>query len=279
MSLNEPFAGPPLRFRRFGGGYRRDDVELLLAEFRLTLRSLELELGALRDRARELDGHLRDARAEIDAYHAKGYEIARAMTSARRRAEAVEQAAEERARQIVAQAEAQAKRQVEERQRELERLAFLKESLLESLRTVVNDVEEAIERAQHAEPVPELEFAPPEPDDGLGEGTHVEPPGDNGHSSDAEAIFAMRVELDAGPFLDYDQVSAFEHELARIPNVDDVHVEALEGDRALIELTMTERTPLVAEMREHLPYALRVRSANGSRLVLDVEPATHVDTA
>src|SRR5947208_16180999 len=116
---NDDFARPPIRYRRFGGGYRREDVDLLLAELRLTLRALELELGSLREGSRTLEEQLRAARAEIDGYHAKGYELARVMNSVRERAERIEAEAEGRATALVAQAEAQAAQRAADAERSL----------------------------------------------------------------------------------------------------------------------------------------------------------------
>ena len=46
---------PPLRYRRFGGGYRREDVEFTLAELHLTMRQLDVDLQSLRERNRDLE--------------------------------------------------------------------------------------------------------------------------------------------------------------------------------------------------------------------------------
>ena len=44
----------------------------------------------------------------------------------------------------------------------------------------------------------------------------------------------------------------------------------LADDRAVIELTLGEAGPLLAAMRETLPYEIAVRSATSTSLVLDV---------
>lgn len=176
LTMEEIPARPPLQFRRFGGGYKREDVELVFAEVGLTLRSLELELQTLRERLRELETQLREARLELEGARAKGLELARPGPT------------------------------------------------------------QAKERRPPAE----------------------------------EAPFAGRVELDAGPFEDFDSIAAFEGELARLPNVDDVYVVRIDGERAVIELSLAGSTPLVAEMRERLPYTLRVRAGDDTHLVVDV---------
>ena len=42
LASAERFQRPPLRYRRLGGGYRKEDVEFALAELRLTLRQLDI---------------------------------------------------------------------------------------------------------------------------------------------------------------------------------------------------------------------------------------------
>lgn len=283
LTIDGPLARPPLRFRRFGGGYKREDVELVLAEVRLMLRSLELELGTLRERSRDLESSLREARLELDGFRAKGFELARAMTNARARTEEIERDAQARAAEILAQAEeagarrhAEVDAEVAARQAELEDLARAREELLASVRGVVRDLDQTLERVDQVEEPPDEqpEEAPEFPLADLppvvalaarGNGLSREDP-----APAEDSLFAERVELDAGPFLDFDSIADFERELARLPNVDDVYVSRIEGERAVIELTMAASAALVAEMREHLPYALRVRSGDDAHLVMDV---------
>ena len=75
----DPQDRPPLRYRRLGGGYRREDVEFALASLRLTLRQLENELEVLREEARTLEEELRSTRAELDAYRGREGEISSTM--------------------------------------------------------------------------------------------------------------------------------------------------------------------------------------------------------
>lgn len=280
LSLEEGFSAPRLRFRRFAGGYRRDDVELLLAEFRLTIRALELELTTLRERARDLEERLRTARGEVDSFHARGFELAHAITLARGRADEIEHSAKTRAAALAAEAEQQAREReaqvradLERRLRELQALDRLKGDLLDSLRGVADSIGETLERAEGDALVLPI-AAPPSADAEAADEDPEESREGDGHlrrdRPDPDAVYTEWVELDAGPFEDYDALSAFEHELTRIPKVQDVHVQALDGERALIELRMSECAPVVAELREHLSRALRIRGTNGHRLVLDL---------
>ena len=110
MSMPDRYQRPPLRYRRFGGGYRREDVEFALAELRLTLRQLDNDLESLRDRNRELEAELTAARSEIESFRAKEHELSQTMSAALRRASEIEDTASSRAREIIAQAEEAAMR-------------------------------------------------------------------------------------------------------------------------------------------------------------------------
>ena len=228
---------PPLRYRRFGGGYRREDVDLLLAELRLTLRSLELEVGTLRGRSGELEERLR----AVDSLQAGGQELLRASA---------------KADAIVAESEAEAVRRVAEAEQRVEELNAERDRLVGELRGLVARVGAAI--------------AGGEPEPGSGEFR----PAQNGHpGGDLGGLLerdSTRVELDAGPFTDYESAAGFERELAGLDDVDDVHLRYLNGHRAAIEVTVAVGAPLLAQMRERLPYELEVRDQSLDRLVIDV---------
>jgi hypothetical protein len=77
-----PVAGLDLRYRRLGGGYRREDVEQVLAELQYTMRLLENDLEALRSRSAELEAEVHDVRAEVEAYRAREGELVQAVEAA-----------------------------------------------------------------------------------------------------------------------------------------------------------------------------------------------------
>ena len=62
---------PVLRYHRFGGGYRRDDVEAALAKLLVTVRTMGQDLEALRRKSAELDTELRSKDAALAAYRAR----------------------------------------------------------------------------------------------------------------------------------------------------------------------------------------------------------------
>ena len=97
-------------------------------------------------------------------------------------------------------------------------------------------------------------------------------------SAAEEQIFETRVELDAGPFSDFASLSAFERSLSHLPRVEDVYVSRLAGDRAPIQLTLSEPSPLLQAMRETLPYSFEVHSASRAKIVLNVVAQSPAET-
>src|ERR671937_554687 len=89
VTTSERFPRPPLRFRRFGGGYRKEDVEFALTELRLTLRQLDNDMEALRDRNRALEAELASARTEIEGHRQKEQELNQQISSALQRAQEI----------------------------------------------------------------------------------------------------------------------------------------------------------------------------------------------
>lgn len=95
---------PQLRYRRLGGGYRREDVERALDDLNRALRALDIDLEQLKRRSEDLESELRGARSELAAYKSREGEIGQALEGARTallRASKIETAAEERARGVV----------------------------------------------------------------------------------------------------------------------------------------------------------------------------------
>jgi hypothetical protein len=293
-----------MRYRRLGGGYRKEDVEFALAELRLTLRQLDTDLESLRRRAGDLEEELRAARTELEGYRAKDAELSQTMASALHRVNEIEESAHQRARAIVAAAEdaaqhsrSEASRRIEETSGQFNEIIRLKENLVAAMRRVVGEFEQALSRVEHGESLfgrpppaapPPAAYAappaaapppppPPPPPVGIDVGqppltpeqpAHYAPPPEP--VAQEEPLFETQVELDAGPFPDFASLSMFERSLARLPRVDDVYVRRLADDRAVIELTLSEPTHLLATMREALPYDVQVQSASRSKLVINV---------
>src|SRR5256885_4594670 len=98
------------RLRRSLLGYRRTEVEVALAELRLTLRHLQEDLAETRERATTVEAELREARIELDSRRARETEVQQAFDAAQERVREVELAAEATARAILAEAEEKASR-------------------------------------------------------------------------------------------------------------------------------------------------------------------------
>lgn len=312
MSAPDSYQGRALRYKRFGGGYRRDDVEFAFAELRLTLRQLDNDLQSLRDRNRDLESELHTARHEIENFRGREHELSQTMASVLRRSAEIEEGASARAREIVAHAEeeasqirAEASRRIEDSNTQCNELLRLKDNLLDAMRSVVGDFGQAISRVELGErlfpgptqaapgdgpsqpveptvaeaassvpvfvapPVPMPEPQSQETSDVVSIPAAPAPPVPV-PASPEETLFDTRVELDAGPFSDFAALSAFERALAHMPKVEDVYVRRLAEDRALIELTLAEPAPLLDTMRASLPYSLDVRSANRTKIVVNV---------
>jgi hypothetical protein len=90
-------------------------------------------------------------------------------------------------------------------------------------------------------------------------------------------LFPPRVELAAGPFADFAELSAFERSLSKLPKVEDVHVRHFGDDRAEIELTLTEERPLVDDLIRHLPFPVDVM-ADDDRLQIDLRAPAEAAT-
>jgi septal ring factor EnvC (AmiA/AmiB activator) len=98
VSAPDRYQRPLLRYKRLGGGLRREDVEFALAELRLALRQLDNDLASLRNRNRELERELDVARTKIESFHGREHDLSDAISEALRRAADIEVAANARAR-------------------------------------------------------------------------------------------------------------------------------------------------------------------------------------
>jgi vacuolar-type H+-ATPase subunit I/STV1 len=124
----------------WAGGYNRADVDLMLAELRLTIRMLQNDLDALQERSAKLEAEL-DQKREFEQSHLEmSQSIAQALTHARK----LEEDARDKAREIEAAAEADAQkarsdafRQIEEQERQFASLLKLKDDLIDELRSTL----------------------------------------------------------------------------------------------------------------------------------------------
>jgi len=87
-------------------------------------------------------------------------------------------------------------------------------------------------------------------------------------SPEDEAMFVEHVEIGVGPFYDIASLSAFEREIAQVPNVTETAVRRFEASHAVIDLHLTAPTALVSELRAVATTPFNVRQLAASRLAL-----------
>jgi hypothetical protein len=88
-----------------------------------------------------------------------------------------------------------------------------------------------------------------------------------------DLTFSGPVIVDAGPFTDITTLQAFEQAMARIDGAEDVYVRSFEGDRALIDVRLSNPVPLVRLLREQLPMPMMSTDVGEGRLSVDVTAA------
>ncbi|MDX6516099.1 MAG: hypothetical protein QOH73_1765 [Gaiellaceae bacterium] len=263
------------RLRRSLFGYRRTQVEVALAELRLTLRHLQEDLVETRERATSFEGELRETRIELDSRRARETEVQQAFDAAQERVREIELSAEATARAILAEAQEKASRtraeahlRTESVSGQIDELLNLRDTLVQTMRGVIRDFDYAVERVEKGESVLQAEpVAVPQPEQ-PGEQSHPVAP--RTHGPEDEQRFEGRVELEAGPFSDFAALSSFERALARLGGVEDVYVRRFAGERALIELSLAQPLALIGAMRDNLPYGLEIQSNEPGRLSVKV---------
>lgn len=270
----------PGRLRRSLFGYRRADVVAALEHLGWQLDGLAASVDRLYLERQELRARLDHAEAARDRALEEQEERLERIAQDRRAldlARGDQHLAEARAQaaRLLAEAEEQAARlrheaglRVGDSASRLEDLLHVREQLLGELRGLLVSYGDLLgehegrplERPAKAEPrVEEL------PADGL-----------PAVAENGGGLFPRHVELDAGPFGDFTELSAFERALARLPKVDDVYIRSFGDERATIELSLTEQTPLAYDLTTKLPYGLRLERGDDARLHVEVLPAVAV---
>jgi hypothetical protein len=271
MTLRHDISNTPLR-RRIFGGYRPADVEVLAARWRSAVDLLEGEVNRGKERAAELEIDLRALRTRLESYISREAELNKALANAHAHAQEIEERAAANARRVVQEAE---ERAVEVRAEAFARIAATgeqiddllraRDSILNSVRSAAGELDSLlarIDRGQGGVPRPEAPASAPEP-------TPQEQPVRAPVSApDADRLYEGRIEVDAGPFLDFAALSSFERALGGIRGVADVYVRRFVDDRATIEVTLGEPTSLVRVMASDLPFGFDVQSMDEEGLAL-----------
>ncbi|HUH14594.1 MAG TPA: hypothetical protein VML35_01775 [Gaiellaceae bacterium] len=268
----------PGRLRRSLFGYRRADVVAALEHLGWQLDGLAASVDRLYGEREELRARLADADA-AQARALREQEDRFALVADERRAVDVargdQHLAEARAQaaRVLAEGEEQAARlrheaglRVGDAASRLEDLLHVREQLLGELRGLL---------VSYGDLLGEHEGRPPERAAQAESRREEEPAAAElpAVAASGGGLFPRHVELDAGPFGDFTELSAFERALARLPKVDDVYIRSFGDERATIELSLTEQTPLAHDLTTKLPYGLRLERGDDARLLVEVLPA------
>ena len=267
MTDQTQYYKPAFRLRPLG--YSRRDVEVAFAEGRMALHQLREQSKEMREWVDKLDAELERMRGELEATRAREHEIQRLTIAAEQQAAEIEEAARLRAREIAAEAEERAalmrgesSLRAEEVSRQIDELLRVREQLVRAARGAAQRLDEAvtgIERGEYPEPAdpPRAQrptAVPVERDESDGDGR----------------IFDPVVEMDAGPFGDFAELSSFERALGRMPKVQDVYIRRFADERATIELTLVESAPVVDLLHDVLPHEFDVDAATAGTLKITV---------
>src|SRR5919197_711486 len=154
----EQFPKSPLRYRWFGGGYRPEDVELLLAECRLGVRQLERRVAPLRERERELQDDLGSLRGELADLRSRQSDLGEQVAAALSHADRVEQLARDQAVWLMHMAEREAPAEdgpeAAPTARAVDPLMRMNEELLSSAQTLEAQLKHLDETLHEGEPAP-----------------------------------------------------------------------------------------------------------------------------
>lgn len=206
-------------------------------------------------REREIAGN---RLAEVERESARRDEEAAArlaLSAAEARAEAA---------RIVADAEGEALRirhaigsRMAEATARLDELLGVRESLLDDLRALVADYEQMVAKLERGS----ARVAPADAEPALA------------REEQPAMLFPRRVDVNAGPFDDFAELSSFERSLARLPAVEDVYIRSFAAHQAQIELTLAQERPLLRDLVTHVPYDIHVSAAGESSVSVDLRGA------
>jgi hypothetical protein len=256
-----------LNLRRGILGFRRADVRQALETQRRQLTLLADSVDRLWAEKLELQSELAGVRAEAER-HAGELEARAAQVEAESRAAAARllAGAEEQAAEI----RQDASLRVGDAVSRLDEVIRVREQLLGEIRGILSAYGDLLAQAEQGRIptlAPQFEAAV----SGLAAQAVPQPPR-LAEVRAATGLFPRVVEIDAGPFTDFAELSAFERSLARVPKVRDVYVRRFDHDRAEIELGLSEETPLLHELTRHLPYRLSINGEDSAHLTIDLVP-------
>ena len=275
MTDEPQYYRPALRLRLLG--YSRRKVEVALAEGRMAVEQLREQAQQLQEQIARLGGDNERMRGELEATRAREHELQRMRVAAEQNAVAIEEDARSRARAIVADAEERAAQargeaslRAEEASRQIDELLHVREGIAAAMRAAMQRLEREVARIERGELETQAEHEQPaeisEP-----HAAHAAPRADGDGR-----VFDPAVELDAGPFADFAELSSFERALGRMPKVQDVYIRRFADERATIELTLVEPAPLLDLLHDVMPLDFDVVAATSSSLKLTVASVPRV---
>jgi hypothetical protein len=102
---------------------------------------------------------------------------------------------------------------------------------------------------------------------------HAEPGNGGRVHADAaslDRVVESPVQVEVAPLLDFVSISALERSLASVPQVSDVHVRRLEGERAIVDLELHEHGPLLRWLDGALPFDVSASRIEPGSVALSV---------
>ena len=274
--MNDP--SPHELRRAWFSGYNAADVEVILAQFSLRVSQLWNELQATKERLDEADRERRELTRLLEESHRRELELAGTAGQAQALRSQAEADGRRHAQEIVdaahldaARVRSEAALEAEQARSQVGELLRLRETLASTMRAFTREFDAVMsggERVAAPAPSPSAAAPPLAAPVPLPAERVVAP------LPPTASVFDRNVEIEAGPFTDFASLSAFERELGVLPNVENVYIRRFEGDRATIEVTLDEPSPLLDELTRRLPYRLSIDHAAQDRIALRLSAAS-----
>jgi hypothetical protein len=93
----------------------------------------------------------------------------------------------------------------------------------------------------------------------------------SGHKLDPAELFEGLVRVEIGPLGDFSQLLGFEDAAGKIGATSQISVERFSGGRATLAMRLDEPVELLRELEERAPFEFRVRDTRGDHVILDLD--------
>jgi len=239
------------RFKRSFFGYRRSEVDAVLASKDARNWALERDAQEALARCRESDEAAADAEQELGSLSAMVIEREREIRGLLER---------------LGEANARHDRNVASLESVSARLEDIQaQARGQATRIRMKALREAVEVGRRAQELSEAQAAgaPPQgASNGNGNG-HAEPA--------ARDIFEGLVKVEIGPLDDFSQLVGFEDAAGQIGATSEISVERFSEGRATLSMRLSEPIDLLHELEQRSPLDFRVRRTAGDNVVLDID--------